>query len=145
MKKQFYMLNVILFAALFVLDISTKLFIKIGNIQTDGHLLDFTFVTNIGSLFGLFHGYAFVNVIFILLSIVALVGLFFFWKKEVKFYKQIIFISAGIMGNLFDRIVHGFVVDWINFHFWPVFNIADSLIVVGVIWMITALMLDEKK
>ena len=41
-------------------------------------------------------------------------------------------ILAGAIGNALDRLVSGRVVDFIHIHFWPVFNIADVLIVVGV-------------
>ena len=41
-------------------------------------------------------------------------------------------IMGGTVGNGFDRIVHGTVTDFINFHFWPVFNVADSAICIGV-------------
>lgn len=39
---------------------------------------------------------------------------------------------GGAMGNLLDRIMHGFVVDFIDIGFWPIFNIADLSIVLGV-------------
>ena len=42
-------------------------------------------------------------------------------------------VSAGTLGNLIDRYNLGFVVDFINFSFWPAFNVADSAIVVGAI------------
>jgi signal peptidase II len=41
-------------------------------------------------------------------------------------------ILGGAIGNLTDRIRHGFVVDFIDLRWWPVFNLADSAIVVGV-------------
>ena len=40
-------------------------------------------------------------------------------------------IVGGAIGNLIDRAMYGFVVDFIDFRVWPVFNIADSAIVVG--------------
>ncbi len=49
-------------------------------------------------------------------------------------------IFAGAIGNLYDRIAYGFVIDFIDFHVgnwhWPVFNIADSAIVIGVILLL---------
>ena len=42
-------------------------------------------------------------------------------------------ILGGAMGNLFDRIVYGYVVDFIDFRIWPVFNIADSAITIGAV------------
>lgn len=46
-------------------------------------------------------------------------------------------IGAGAIGNLLDRFIYGFVVDFIHWHIgasfdWPVFNLADSLMVVGI-------------
>jgi signal peptidase II len=41
-------------------------------------------------------------------------------------------IMAGAIGNAMDRLTSGHVVDFIHIHFWPVFNLADILIVVGV-------------
>lgn len=42
-------------------------------------------------------------------------------------------IIAGALGNLLDRIVRGYVVDFVDLHFWPVFNVADALLVVGLL------------
>ena len=42
-------------------------------------------------------------------------------------------ILGGTVGNLFDRIVYGTVTDFVNFHFWPVFNAADSAVSIGVV------------
>ncbi|MDX1523266.1 MAG: signal peptidase II, partial [Anaerolineae bacterium] len=36
------------------------------------------------------------------------------------------------LGNLLDRVIHGYVVDFIDIGFWPIFNIADMSIVIGV-------------
>ena len=47
-------------------------------------------------------------------------------------------IMGGTLGNGFDRIVHGTVTDFVDFHFWPVFNVADSAISVGVVLLIAA-------
>jgi signal peptidase II len=50
-------------------------------------------------------------------------------------------IMGGTLGNGFDRIVHGSVTDFIDFHFWPVFNVADSAISVGVVLLIAGYLL----
>jgi signal peptidase II len=42
------------------------------------------------------------------------------------------FICAGAIGNLVDRLAHGYVVDFVHVRFWPVFNVADALVVAGV-------------
>ena len=44
-------------------------------------------------------------------------------------------LAGGATGNLIDRIWHGQVIDFIDFSFWPVFNLADCAIVVGAVWL----------
>jgi signal peptidase II len=54
-------------------------------------------------------------------------------------------LLAGAVGNLIDRIRSGLVVDFFDFRIWPVFNIADIAIVLGVISMIYAILYKEKE
>ncbi len=49
-------------------------------------------------------------------------------------------IFSGALGNIIDRLAHGFVVDFIKIHWWPTFNLADVFIVLGVglfLWIFT--------
>ncbi|MGE0792942.1 MAG: signal peptidase II [Candidatus Woesearchaeota archaeon] len=133
MKKNIFISSIILISIL-ILDLISKSIVKINNIQTNNGLVDITYRTNVGSLFNLFANLNYINIIFIFLSLIALGFLFYLWKKEKNYFISITLISAGILGNLIDRIFYGFVVDWINFHFWPVFNVADSAIVIGLIY-----------
>jgi signal peptidase II len=50
------------------------------------------------------------------------------WPEQAGFA----LICAGAIGNLVDRFAHGYVVDFIHVRFWPVFNLADVLVVAGV-------------
>lgn len=72
----------------------------------------------------------------ILVSLTALIGiLFFVHRGKANFYFSRIalgLVAGGILGNLFDRIRFRAVIDFIDIGVWPVFNIADSSIVVGV-------------
>ena len=52
---------------------------------------------------------------------------------------------AGAIGNLIDRIKMGLVVDFLDFRIWPVFNLADIAIVVGVISMVYAILFRLKE
>ncbi|HEY0830926.1 MAG TPA: signal peptidase II [Candidatus Dormibacteraeota bacterium] len=47
-------------------------------------------------------------------------------------------VMGGTIGNGFDRIFYGTVTDFINFHFFPVFNVADSAITIGVLLLIAS-------
>ena len=46
------------------------------------------------------------------------------------------FILAGALGNLIDRMFFGYVIDFLDFRVWPVFNIADSAITIGALILI---------
>ena len=53
-------------------------------------------------------------------------------------------ILGGALGNAFDRLINGGgVTDFINFHFWPVFNLADSAITVGVVLLLAGYVLRK--
>ena len=139
-KKPFFSRKIIIsfrvFLIIALLDFFTKLIVKLKNISTTGHFVDINYQTNTGSLWSLFSNLSEINTIFIIASITALVVLFLLWKKEQKYYVAFALVLAGIFGNFLDRIMYGFVVDWIDFHFWPIFNIADSAIVIGVLFLL---------
>ena len=73
------------------------------------------------------------------ISIVASVVIIYLLKKhtnEKLFCAGLALVLGGAVGNLYDRISLGYVVDFLNFHlsnhYWPAFNVADSAICVGV-------------
>lgn len=114
---------------LLLADQATKFLARTGVITFDAGWFAFSYVTNTGAAFGLFTGY---NSIFIIISVVALALLWYYCQPGVATAA----ITAGILGNLVDRVVHGHVIDFINFKIWPVFNIADACIVLGALWLI---------
>ncbi|MDR1123291.1 MAG: signal peptidase II [Elusimicrobiota bacterium] len=94
--------------------------------------LRFTYVENTGAAFGSFQGgnYA------LAVAAVIVLGLLFYWRGDLLKYGPaargaFILITAGALGNLYDRIILGYVVDYIDFIIWPVFNAADSFITIG--------------
>lgn len=131
----FYILGIILI----ILDQVTKLLItdKLDLGQSmpiiDG-ILHFTYVRNPGIAFGLFPK---MNIIIIVLSIVTIVLLFSIYRKtnsgNLWIKTALIFIASGAVGNLLDRIQYNVVIDFIDFRVWPVFNLADAFIVIGVV------------
>jgi len=54
-------------------------------------------------------------------------------------------IMGGTLGNGYDRIMFGTVTDFINFHFWPVFNVADSGVSIGVVALIAGYLLRKSQ
>ncbi|ELL7086469.1 signal peptidase II [Vibrio fluvialis] len=70
----------------------------------------------------------------------AVIGLLAFWMRRLPFSDKwnnmaYALIIGGAVGNVFDRVVHGFVVDYLDFYWgtyhWPAFNLADSAICIG--------------
>jgi signal peptidase II len=51
---------------------------------------------------------------------------------------------GGALGNMIDRVFRGTVVDYFDLHWWPVFNVADVAIVVGVIIVVSAVLLSMR-
>ena len=98
-----------------------------------------THVQNTGAAFGLFRGQTLILTIFAIISItVILVYVFvsyrrFSWLDSMLSKLALGLVFGGIVGNLIDRLRLGYVTDFIDFGFWPAFNIADSAVTVGVI------------
>jgi len=92
-----------------------------------------TTITNTGAAFGILKGY---NILLLIINLIALIICIFFYIKDKKLKLPLTFLIAGILGNLIDRIFFGYVRDFINLKFWPVFNLADSYNVIGVIVLI---------
>ncbi len=116
---------------LFLADFITKRIFETVSFTIIPGILKFQFTKNTGASFGMFQGY---NFIFIL---VAILFLFLLYKYKREFNKfSLILLSAGVLGNLSDRILYGGVTDFISFSFFPSFNLADSYITIGVFWLI---------
>mgnify|MGYP001589482997 CR=1 FL=1 len=139
-RKYAYVISIAFIAS--ILDQLTKFAVKQnaginGSIPIIGKIFHITYITNTGSAFGLFKG---LNLLFILISIAVMIILIFFFKRVKKESKaeQALFglLLGGIIGNLADRLMLGYVIDFIDFRIWPVFNLADSLITIGVIGLI---------
>ncbi|MFC1675266.1 signal peptidase II [Candidatus Omnitrophota bacterium] len=95
-------------------------------------ILHLTLVTNQGAAFGIFKGQSHLFIISALVAAILIISLL---KKNKCRLTGISFslILAGALGNLIDRIYLGFVVDFIDLRFWPVFNLADSSITIGAV------------
>jgi signal peptidase II len=104
----------------------------------------FTLVKNTGVAFGLLRNFSQVVFIFVSISIFVLFWILFRIKS---FYERlaISLIIAGAVGNWIDRFRLGFVVDFLDFRVWPVFNVADSCVTVGVGLLVLELLKKKEK
>ncbi len=97
-----------------------------------------TFVRNSGAAFGLLSGNRVPFVFTTILAIVALLFLLFqFRQRRADLYSSLVLVLGGALGNLVDRVRLGDVVDFIDLGWknvrWPVFNVADIAVTVGVL------------
>jgi signal peptidase II len=103
------------------------------------------YVENPGAAWGLFRSFSvgFRNTFFTIVSLAAVAFILRYYRKlrEDQRYLQLALglVLAGAVGNFIDRVARGYVIDFIEWYWWnrldlrwPTFNIADSLIVVGV-------------
>ena len=141
--------NIFLILSIVALDQVTKLAI-LGRAVVDIYpemeitsFLNLVLVQNMGISFGLFSRYE-VGWLISILTIGIVVVLFIWMRKLERGILALPFslIIGGAIGNLIDRLNYGFVVDFIDFHFfgwhWPAFNIDEAAITVGVIFHVIA-------
>jgi signal peptidase II len=99
-----------------------------------GRFFSFTHTHNTGVAFGLGQGN---NALFTLVAIGVVAGIFVYERRlpgGARWPRIALgLVAGGALGNVIDRIRHGYVTDFLDFKFWPVFNLADSCIVVGVL------------
>jgi|SRR3989338_4189886 len=140
--------HIIIFSAAFIvlfLDQLTKFLVRKNfqlseSIPIIKNIFHLTYVTNTGSAFGLFKG---INPFFILFSMIVIIAIFLYLKKitanEKLLQLAVGLLLGGTVGNLADRLIHGHVIDFIDFRVWPVFNIADSAVTISVVLLIILL------
>ena len=95
-----------------------------------------TLTTNTGAGFGILKNN---NSLIMFITIIILGFMLFYYDKLPKKGKghiSIILIVSGALSNLIDRIFLGNIIDLIDFRVWPIFNIADACITIGVLYLI---------
>lgn len=126
--------------AIVFLDRMTKVFfsnlLELGeSLPVVYKVFHFSLVHNTGIAFGLFKDNSFVYLVIPMIAVVLLVYNIYYYRKFEELSRLYIIgfslILGGALGNLWDRLVFGYVIDFFDFRIWPVFNIADSAITIG--------------
>ena len=108
------------------------------------NLFSLTQVHNTGAAFGILQGtYGYI----IWLSLIVLGIILFCYDSLCSSRLGLIgagLISGGIIGNLIDRVFLGYVIDFLEFPFWPAFNIADSSLCIGSVMLAYALFTQKE-
>lgn len=106
----------------------------------------FTYVQNTGAAFGILPD----GGLFFALVAFVVVGMILYFYRQMPDQGWLIRLALGLQlggasGNLIDRLRLGYVVDFFDFKFWPVFNVADASIVIGVCLLLGALWWVERR
>jgi signal peptidase II len=101
------------------------------------HVLWFTYVQNHAGAFGMFGS----NAALLIVLAVAVLAIFWLSFRDSAAQSRTVriafgAIAGGAIGNIADRLHYGYVVDFIDLRWWPVFNVADSCITIGVALLI---------
>lgn len=101
------------------------------------NIFHITYIRNTGAAFGIFKNY---QSLLIFLSVIFIVFILFYFAhvgwQDLITKISLAAIIGGSLGNLSDRIVRGYVVDFIDVRFFSIFNFADIMINVGVFLLV---------
>ncbi len=134
--------KILIFSIMFLtIDILSKVLVKTNlnlydSITLIPNFFNITYVLNDGAAFSLFQGK---QILFIILGIIFLgILIYYIFKEKLTNYKVIYYslLIGGVVGNILDRIIYKNVVDFLDFKIFsydaPIFNLADTFIVIGV-------------
>lgn len=156
--KSRYNLFMLLTVAGLLFDQATKLFIDrslqlFDSIPVVTNFFNITYVRNRGAAFSFLSEASWRLPFFICITLVAVIAILVAFHKLRDDQKlaqvSLAMIFSGAIGNLFDRVRLGEVIDFLDVHWyrhhWPAFNVADSLICVGVFLLAADMLLEEKR
>ena len=143
----------LIIVSIFLLDRFTKVLVinnlSLGeSISIIDDFLNITYVNNHGAAFGIMDG----KVIFIVIVSILIFAYLIYEIRKDSHSKlitiSISFVIGGLLGNLFDRVVYGHVIDFFDFNFFgydfAIFNVGDAFIVIGTILLAIGFLLEER-
>ena len=150
MKKSNVILVIILVSVLLGLDLSLKYLVSsyLNTVNIIDNFFSLTYVLNDGAAFSLFASRTYLLILF------AIICLFFIiYELKNNLDDRVLSIGyslvlAGLLGNFIDRLIDGYIIDYLSFkilgYSYPIFNLADILIVVGIVIVIIKEILKER-
>lgn len=144
--NKFFLISLLVF----ILDQITKYVIKanISPFQIIEVLpfFNIVYVENIGSAFGMFKSLG--NFFFVVIAALAMIFVTVLIIKDRANRLAFSLILGGAAGNLTDRVIHGYVIDFLDVYVgryhWPAFNVADSALTIGIIFFMTKMVFYKK-
>jgi signal peptidase II len=136
------LVSIIIFLGTFSFDFLTKYFAAkqlalYHSIPLIGDFLKLTYVQNQGAAFGILQGQQLFLKLVGFLALGFIIYLYFSEKSKNNVWNYgLALILGGTVGNLYNRITLGYVIDFIDFKYFPTFNIADVAINAGILLLI---------
>lgn len=154
LKKRWWIMLIefLLVGVILVLDLVSKEYIC-KYLQTQTGLqadflkgfIDFQYTENTGAGFGVFSGNTIALSVVTIIVIAGIMCFLMIAQKQNEWLRiSLIFVAAGGIGNVVDRLGLGYVRDFIQFTFWPqfaIFNVADAFVTVGAFMLIIVLII----
>lgn len=157
---------IFVFVAIFLIDLASKYFVEstlplreyyypiypYGGIGVFENFLGIEFSINHqinrGAAWGILHDWQ-IYLVFLRIGIVSsIIGYILFFNKHKTWELPLAFIVAGASGNIIDYFLYGHVIDMFHFILWgydyPVFNVADAAIFIGIAWLFILSFLEPK-
>jgi signal peptidase II len=130
--------------------ISKIIFVKIldagQSVKIIPDIFHITLIHNTGAAFGMFKGR---TQVFSLISLIVIVMIAVYLVRS-RSVERVLAVSLGLIlggatANLIDRVWLGYVIDFLDFRIWPVFNIADSCITIGTIILAVNILFGKER
>ena len=101
------------------------------------NIFHLTYIHNFGAGFGILQHQKY----FLIFISIIVIGFIFYYLDRIRNNERLLqmlvgFVLGGTIGNLTDRIINGYVIDFLDFRIWPIFNFADSFVTIGVVGLI---------
>ena len=134
-----------------IIDQLVKYFVRLNmdvneSFDVLGKIMSITYIQNRGAAFSILNGEGLILVILTSIAMAVLIIVMEVYKNEAPLLiLSIAMMVGGGIGNLIDRAVLGFVTDMFDFHFWPVFNVADIFVVVGCLLLSVHILRSDSK
>lgn len=132
-----------IFLGIIIIDIVSKIILQNANYSIIPNFFEIKTMYNTGIAFSFLTGYSFI-LIFLITAVLCYVS-YLWYKASSEHYKiALTIVFSGGLANLLERIFFGRITDFIAFSFWPAFNVADSAVSIGIIYLLILSIKKEK-
>lgn len=150
MSKKIYIIALIIFIFDQLSKTILSTFLTLGNsIKVIKDFFYLTYINNTGASWGILKDSKYFLILISIIAILILIRYINSFKNNKRNILGLGFVLGGILGNLADRMLYGYVKDFFDFYIFnynfPIFNIADIFIVIGVLLLIISILKGEDK